>query len=99
MRGIKSFGMLLCASNEEHTVVEPLTPPEGAEMGERLNFCGSEVRECAVVTRRAAAPRTRCISREYLPQHKLQVRLCAARASEQGAASLLATPATFMRPL
>lgn len=42
MRGIKSFGMLLCASNEEHTEVEPLTPPEGAVPGERLRFCGGE---------------------------------------------------------
>ncbi len=38
MRGIKSNGMLLCASNEEHTVVEPLSPPEGAAVGERVYF-------------------------------------------------------------
>ena len=38
MRGIKSNGMLLCASNEEHTVVEPLSPPEGAAIGERVFF-------------------------------------------------------------
>lgn len=38
MRGIKSNGMVLCASNEEHTAVEPLTPPEGAAVGERVWF-------------------------------------------------------------
>lgn len=38
MRGIKSNGMVLCASNEEHTVVEPLSPPEGAAVGERVFF-------------------------------------------------------------
>ena len=40
MRGIKSFGMLLCASDAEHTVVEPLSPPAAAPLGERLAFCG-----------------------------------------------------------
>lgn len=38
MRGIKSFGMVLAASNEEHTLVEPLTPPAGAQPGERVWF-------------------------------------------------------------
>lgn len=38
MRGIKSHGMVLCASNEEHTEVEPLAPPEGAPVGERCWF-------------------------------------------------------------
>lgn len=38
MRGIKSNGMVLCASNEEHSVVEPLSPPEGAPVGERVWF-------------------------------------------------------------
>lgn len=38
MRGIKSNGMVLCASNDEHTVVEPLRAPEGATMGERVFF-------------------------------------------------------------
>ena len=36
MRGIKSNGMLLCASNDAHDVVEPLVPPEGAEPGARI---------------------------------------------------------------
>jgi hypothetical protein len=30
--------MLLCASNAEHTAVEPLAPPEGAAVGERAFF-------------------------------------------------------------
>ena len=38
MRGIKSNGMLLCASDSEHTTVEPLSPPEGAVVGERVFF-------------------------------------------------------------
>lgn len=38
MRGIKSNGMLLCASNADHTEVEPLSPPDGAEIGERVYF-------------------------------------------------------------
>jgi aminoacyl tRNA synthase complex-interacting multifunctional protein 1 len=38
MRGVKSNGMLLAASNAEHTVVELLSPPEGAAPGERVWF-------------------------------------------------------------
>lgn len=38
MRGIKSNGMLLCASNKEHTLVEPLEPPPEANIGERVHF-------------------------------------------------------------
>lgn len=38
MRGIKSNGMVLCASNAEHTAVEPLAPPAGAAVGERVWF-------------------------------------------------------------
>jgi len=38
MRGIKSFGMLLCASDEAHENVEPLLPPEGSVVGERVFF-------------------------------------------------------------
>jgi len=32
MRGVTSFGMLLCASNEDHTEVDPLTAPEDTPM-------------------------------------------------------------------
>lgn len=38
MRGIASNGMVLCASNDAHNVVEPLTPPQGAQPGERVWF-------------------------------------------------------------
>ncbi|KAJ4837794.1 hypothetical protein Tsubulata_041818 [Turnera subulata] len=31
---------VLCASNEDHTIVEPLLPPEGAKIGERVSFSG-----------------------------------------------------------
>lgn len=42
MRGVKSAGMLLCAANEDHTVVEPLRVPDAAVTGERV-WAGSEV--------------------------------------------------------
>lgn len=38
MRGIKSHGMLLCASNAAHDAVEPLEPPAAAAVGERVWF-------------------------------------------------------------
>jgi aminoacyl tRNA synthase complex-interacting multifunctional protein 1 len=38
MRGIKSCGMLLAASNAEHTQVEPLVPAQGAAPGSRVWF-------------------------------------------------------------
>lgn len=38
MRGIKSNGMVLCASNDAHDVVEPLAPPAEAPAGERVFF-------------------------------------------------------------
>lgn len=41
MRGVKSNGMLLCASDAAHENVELLSPPEGALPGERIWF-GSE---------------------------------------------------------
>ncbi len=42
MRGIKSDGMLLCASNDTHEVVEPLMPPEDAKCGERVAYGDDE---------------------------------------------------------
>eukprot|EP00983_Pelagomonas_calceolata_P121637 1160817-Pelagomonas_calceolata.AAC.3 len=42
MRKIKSFGMVMAASNEEHTVVEPIAPPAGAVPGERIFFADTE---------------------------------------------------------
>ena len=32
--------MLLCACAEDNSVVEPLTPPEGAALGETVTFEG-----------------------------------------------------------
>uniref|UniRef100_A0A7S0ZE83 tRNA-binding domain-containing protein n=1 Tax=Timspurckia oligopyrenoides TaxID=708627 RepID=A0A7S0ZE83_9RHOD len=40
MRGIKSHGMLLCASNEDHTKVDPLTAPPDAAIGSLITFEG-----------------------------------------------------------
>ena len=34
------FVQVLCASNEDHTIVEPLTPPESAKIGECVSFSG-----------------------------------------------------------
>mmetsp|Transcript_23116 Transcript_23116/g.38029 ORF Transcript_23116/g.38029 Transcript_23116/m.38029 type:complete len:249 (+) Transcript_23116:26-772(+) len=40
MRGIESNGMVLAASNPEHTQVELVRPPEGAVPGEKVTFEG-----------------------------------------------------------
>mmetsp|Transcript_10030 Transcript_10030/g.28942 ORF Transcript_10030/g.28942 Transcript_10030/m.28942 type:complete len:601 (-) Transcript_10030:420-2222(-) len=40
MRGIKSEGMLLCSSSPDGTRVAPLSPPEGAALGELVTFDG-----------------------------------------------------------
>jgi len=40
MRGIMSAGMVLCGSNEDHTKVEILDPPAGAQAGEHLILDG-----------------------------------------------------------
>lgn len=53
MRGVKSNGMLLCASDASHEHVELLNPPEGALPGERIWF-GSE--EDKANQKAAAAP-------------------------------------------
>ena len=31
---------VLCASNEAHDAVDPVNPPEGAAVGERITFAG-----------------------------------------------------------
>ena len=38
--GFPSHGMVLCASNADHTKVEFAVPPEGAKIGERVTFEG-----------------------------------------------------------
>lgn len=35
-------GMVMCASNEDHTLVDFVVPPEGASNGERVAFSGFE---------------------------------------------------------
>ncbi|CAL1392705.1 unnamed protein product [Linum trigynum] len=42
LRDVMSEGLVLCASSEDHTAVEPLLPPEGAKIGERVSFSGIE---------------------------------------------------------
>lgn len=43
MRGITSHGMLLCASNEDHSIVDPLCAPDQAPIGELITFKGHKV--------------------------------------------------------
>ncbi|KAJ4969937.1 hypothetical protein NE237_003036 [Protea cynaroides] len=42
LRDVMSAGLVLCASNQDHTVVEPLLPPKGAKLGERISFSGHD---------------------------------------------------------
>lgn len=49
MRDIVSYGMVLCASNDDHTEVDPINPPEGAAIGERVTFEGYNAEPEAVI--------------------------------------------------
>lgn len=40
--GVKSAGMVICASNDDHTQVELMNVPDGVEVGERFVFDGVE---------------------------------------------------------
>ncbi|KAL3834750.1 hypothetical protein ACJIZ3_009486 [Penstemon smallii] len=42
LRDVASEGLVLCASNQDHTVVEPLIAPEGAKPGELVAFSGHD---------------------------------------------------------
>ncbi|CAA2978791.1 probable methionine--tRNA ligase [Olea europaea subsp. europaea] len=42
LRDVMSEGLVLCASNQDHTVVEPLIAPEGAKIGECVTFSGHD---------------------------------------------------------
>ncbi|KAL7253562.1 hypothetical protein ACSBR1_007986 [Camellia fascicularis] len=42
LRDVMSEGLVLCASSEDHSVVEPLIAPEGAKVGECISFSGHE---------------------------------------------------------
>jgi len=43
MRGVESFGMLLCASVDDPKQVEPLDPPAGCEPGDKIFVEGYEI--------------------------------------------------------
>lgn len=43
IKGTISNGLVLCASNEEHTSVEPLEPAVGSKIGEKVFFDGVDV--------------------------------------------------------
>ncbi|GBF95548.1 hypothetical protein Rsub_08529 [Raphidocelis subcapitata] len=40
MRDVMSYGMVLCASNDAHDAVDPVVPPEGVPLGERISVEG-----------------------------------------------------------
>eukprot|EP00252_Welwitschia_mirabilis_P020527 TRINITY_DN5055_c0_g1_i1.p1 TRINITY_DN5055_c0_g1~~TRINITY_DN5055_c0_g1_i1.p1 ORF type:complete len:391 (+),score=112.89 TRINITY_DN5055_c0_g1_i1:196-1368(+) len=42
LRDVMSSGLVLCASNEDHSKVEPVSPPDGAKIGEQVTFSGHE---------------------------------------------------------
>ncbi|PIN21755.1 tRNA-binding protein [Handroanthus impetiginosus] len=42
LRDVMSEGLVLCASNQDHTIVEPLIAPEGAKPGEIVTFSGHD---------------------------------------------------------
>ncbi|MCO5580325.1 hypothetical protein L7F22_034191 [Adiantum nelumboides] len=42
LRDVVSAGLVLCASNSDHSSVEPLIVPDGAAVGERITFAGHE---------------------------------------------------------
>lgn len=45
MRGVKSYGMLMAASDAAHENVELLVPPEGSVPGERVWFSSADEKE------------------------------------------------------
>ncbi|GER46590.1 methionine--tRNA ligase [Striga asiatica] len=42
LRDVMSEGLVLCASNKDHTIVEPLLAPDGAKVGECVTFSGHD---------------------------------------------------------
>ena len=64
LRDELSEGMVMCASNEDHTVVDFVVPPAGAPNGERVRFAGFEGEPVEVLTPKkkmfeACAPKLR----------------------------------------
>jgi hypothetical protein len=45
--GFPSQGMVLCGSNADHTAVELVDPPAGAQIGERVTFEGHDGSACS----------------------------------------------------
>lgn len=43
--GFKSQGMVICSSNEDHSVVKLLDPPSGAKPGDCVSFPGFGLEE------------------------------------------------------
>jgi len=43
LAGIMSNGMVMCASNEDHTIMELIRPPEGSKPGERIQLTGNPI--------------------------------------------------------
>jgi len=40
LAGFKSQGMVMCACNDDHSVVQLLTIPDAVKVGDRVTFCG-----------------------------------------------------------
>lgn len=57
IRGIHSNGMLLCATDDGHTNVEPLRPPTDAVIGERVYFGTNKEQEDADLPNRVQKKR------------------------------------------
>ena len=45
LAGIPSEGMVLCASNADHTIVELMRPPNNSVVGERVTLEGNPFEE------------------------------------------------------
>ena len=43
LAGAMSNGMVMCASNEDHSVVELVRPPEGSKPGDRIQITGNPI--------------------------------------------------------
>jgi aminoacyl tRNA synthase complex-interacting multifunctional protein 1 len=57
LREQMSEGMVMCASNEDHTVVDFVQPPEGAVNGEKVSFEGFTGEPVEVLVRRRKCSR------------------------------------------
>jgi len=62
----QSEGMVMCAGNEEHTIVEIMRPPEGAKVGERVTLEGNPAGEMSQDYQEVLNPK-RKIAEKVLP--------------------------------